>query len=124
MGEPHDISRPILDFCVLIGSALIVCAVGVAAFIIAQIRHINPLWVFFALISIGFVAGAREEYRKQFRSIRFVLRLPLGCNKHSRHCDHIRFLRMVVFDPGSLFGTGSFLHDRLLAVRRPPFSEP
>jgi hypothetical protein len=66
-------SRKILDLCYLVGAAVLVCAVGVGAFAIAEIRHINPLWVFLSLISLGFVVGAREDYRKEFRSVRFVL---------------------------------------------------
>lgn len=66
-------SRKILDLCYLVGSAVLVCAVGLGAFAVAEIRHINPLWVFLSLISIGFVVFAREEYRKEFRSVRFVL---------------------------------------------------
>jgi hypothetical protein len=63
----------LLDLALLIGCAVTVCVFAVTAFVIAQIRHVNPLWVFFCLISIGFLAGVREEYRNQFRSIRFVL---------------------------------------------------
>jgi len=66
-------SRKILDLCYLVGSAVLVCAVGLGAFAVAEIRHINPLWVFLSLISLGFVVFAREEYRKEFRSVRFVL---------------------------------------------------
>jgi hypothetical protein len=44
----------------------------VGAFVIAEIRHINPIWVFLSLISIGFITFAGEEYRKEFRSVRFV----------------------------------------------------
>lgn len=39
---------------------------------IAEIRHINPMWLFLSLISLGFVVGVGEEYRKEFRSVRFV----------------------------------------------------
>jgi hypothetical protein len=56
----------------LIGAALLVCVLGVGAFLLADIYHISPLWVFFGLISVGFFAGAREDYRKEFRSPRFV----------------------------------------------------
>jgi len=57
----------------LVGAALLVCAVGVGAFVVAKIRHVNPLWVFLGLISCGFFAFAREEYRGEFRSVRFLL---------------------------------------------------
>jgi hypothetical protein len=65
--------KRILDLCLLVGSALVICVLGVATFAVAAIRHINPICIFFALISVGFVAGVREEYRREFRSARFVL---------------------------------------------------
>jgi hypothetical protein len=65
-------SRRILKFCCLLGSALVVCVVGVGAYVIAEIRHINPTWVFLSIVSIGFFTFAGEEYRKEFRSVRFV----------------------------------------------------
>ena len=34
--------------------------------------HVNALWMFVSLISVVLFAGAREEYRKEFRSARFV----------------------------------------------------
>lgn len=71
--EKRGLSKRIADLFFLVASALIVCVVGGGAFVIAQIYHINPLWLFFSLISVGFVAGVREEYRKEFRSVRFVL---------------------------------------------------
>jgi len=62
----------ILDTIYLIGAALLVCVFGVGAFVLANIYHINPLWIFFGLISVGFVTFAREEYRKEFRSPPFI----------------------------------------------------
>lgn len=70
--EKRAFSRRLLDLCFLVGSALIVCVVACGAFLVAEIRHVNPLWVFFGLVSIGFVAGVKEEYRTEFRSVRFV----------------------------------------------------
>jgi hypothetical protein len=71
--ERSDFSKRILDWCLLLGTALVICTLGVGAFAIAAIRHINPIGIFFALISVGFLAGVREEYRNEFRSYRFVL---------------------------------------------------
>jgi hypothetical protein len=71
--ERRALSRRILDLCFLIGSALILCALGVGAFVIAEVRHTNPIWVLLSLISIGFFAFAKEEYRSEFRSVRFIL---------------------------------------------------
>ena len=65
--------RRILDWCLLVGAALAICIVGVGAFALASIRHVNPIWIFFGLVSAGFFAGIREEYRREFRSSRFVL---------------------------------------------------
>jgi uncharacterized membrane protein YqgA involved in biofilm formation len=57
----------------LIVSAVLVCAVGLGVFAIAEIRHINPLWVFLSVASLCFFVWAREDYRKEFRSVRFML---------------------------------------------------
>jgi hypothetical protein len=54
-------SKRLLDLCLLVGSALIVCVVALGAFLVAEIRHVNPLWVFFGLISIGFFASGSER---------------------------------------------------------------
>jgi hypothetical protein len=61
-----------VDLCALVGSALLVCIFGGGAFLLAEIYHVNPLWIFVSLISVVFVVGAGEEYRKEFRSVRFV----------------------------------------------------
>jgi len=55
-----------------VGSALLVCVLGVGAFVVTEVRHVNPMWVLLSLISVGFFAGVREEYRKEFRSVRFI----------------------------------------------------
>ena len=57
----------------LVASALVVCGLGMGAFVFAELHHLNPLWVFLSLISINFFAFAWEEYRKEFRSTRFIL---------------------------------------------------
>lgn len=73
LSEKRVFSRKILDLCLLIGFALIACALLLGSFLAAELRHVNPVWVFLSWASIVFFAGAREEYRKQFRSARFVL---------------------------------------------------
>lgn len=73
VGKGRTFSKRVLDLCFLVGSALMVCALAGGAFVIAEIRHINPIWVFLSLISIGFIAFAKEEYRREFRSVRFIL---------------------------------------------------
>jgi predicted exporter len=61
-----------VDLCLLVGSGLLVCILTGGAFLLADIYHVNPLWVIVSFISVGFFAGAREDYRKEFRSVRFV----------------------------------------------------
>jgi len=62
----------ILDMFFLVGAAVLVCVLFVGAFIVAEIYHVDPLWIILSGISVGFFAGAREDYRKEFRSRRFV----------------------------------------------------
>jgi hypothetical protein len=64
-------SQKIKDWFFLIGSALLVCAVFGGAFLITEIHHLSPAWVFLGGMSIPFVAFAFEEYRRKFRSVRF-----------------------------------------------------
>jgi len=64
--------RRIKDWCLLVACALLLCLVAGGAFLIADFYRINPLWIFASLISIVFFAGAREDYRKEFKSVRFV----------------------------------------------------
>jgi hypothetical protein len=68
----RSVSRKVPDLFYLVGIALLVCALGIGAFAVADIRHINPLWVFLLLVSLGFLAFAFEAYRNEFRSPRFV----------------------------------------------------
>jgi len=62
----------ILDMFYLVAAAVLLCVLGVGASIAAEIYHVNPLWVMVSFISVVFFAGAREDYRKEFRSLRFV----------------------------------------------------
>jgi hypothetical protein len=64
--------KRIVDLCLLLGSGLLVCIITGAAFLVADIYHVSPLYVILSFISVGFFAGAREDYRKEFRSVRFV----------------------------------------------------
>jgi hypothetical protein len=62
--EGRTLSKRVLDMCFLVGSALMVCVLAAGAFVIAEIRHINPIWIFLSLISIGFIAFAKREVSK------------------------------------------------------------
>ena len=54
--EGRTLTKRDLDLCFLVGSALMVGVLAAGAFVIAEIRHINPIWIFLSLISIGFIA--------------------------------------------------------------------
>ncbi len=69
----NSLSKRIIDLCLLFGSALLFCVLMVGAYAIAEARHMSPGWVFFGGISLVFLVGVREEYRKEFRSWRFVV---------------------------------------------------
>jgi hypothetical protein len=70
--QQRPVGKRIADLCVLVGSALLVCVLMGGAFLLADIYQVNPLWVFVSLLSVLVVATAREAYRKEFRSVRFV----------------------------------------------------
>jgi hypothetical protein len=70
--EQGGFSKRLLDLCLLIVSGIIVCVLAVGVFIVSEIKHINAFWVFLSLASIVFFAWVKEEYRKEFRSARFV----------------------------------------------------
>lgn len=39
---------------------------------ITEARHVSPMWVFLSGLSLVFFAWVGEEYRKEFRSVRFI----------------------------------------------------
>jgi hypothetical protein len=71
-GAVPSFAKRIRDLLALIACAVLVCALGGGAFLFADLYHVNPVWIMVSLISVGVFAGAREEYRKELRSIRFV----------------------------------------------------
>jgi hypothetical protein len=71
-GQHRPLARRIRDFLALVGCAVLVCSLAGGAFLLADLYHVNPVWVILSLISVAALAGAREEYRKEFRSVRFV----------------------------------------------------
>lgn len=65
--------KKFLDLLLVVGTALVIIVIVVGAFVLTEIHHISPAWVFLSFVSLGFLAGAREDYRKQFWSVRFIL---------------------------------------------------
>lgn len=59
--------RRVRDRLLLIGSALLVCVLGVGSFYFAGEYHINSLWVFFAVSSIGVIPALLRAFRGHLR---------------------------------------------------------
>ncbi|HET9804532.1 MAG TPA: hypothetical protein VFP96_14930 [Candidatus Acidoferrum sp.] len=60
------------DRMLLLGVALLVCLVGVAAFLLSEIYKSNPIWIFLGLNSIGLFPILRNEFRGYFNRPGFV----------------------------------------------------
>jgi hypothetical protein len=65
--------KKLLDLLLLLGTAFVLVVLVGGAFVWTAVRDTTPVWVFLSAISIGFVAFAWEEYRKEFWSPRFAL---------------------------------------------------
>ena len=48
--------RPPKDWILLVITALLVCVAGGAAFWLADLHHVSPLWIFLLFNSIGIIA--------------------------------------------------------------------
>ena len=72
--EPTKSSRsPLWDKALLIGAALLLSLIGCGAFLLGEIYHVNPAWIFFALGSVGIVPLFARNFRGQFKRPAFVL---------------------------------------------------
>ena len=61
-----------LDKFLLLGAALLVCILGVAAFWIADVYHVNPMWVFFLWNSMFLVPIFIKDFRGHLRKPAFL----------------------------------------------------
>lgn len=66
-------SRRIADLALLVGAAFLVSAGLVAAFAVLDALHGNPIAVFVAVIAVVFVLSAKREFRREFRSPKFIM---------------------------------------------------
>jgi hypothetical protein len=62
-----------LDKVLLVGLAVLICVIGVAAFVLGETCHVNPSWQFFAWGSIGVVPLFVRNFRGQSKRPGFVL---------------------------------------------------
>lgn len=66
-------SKEFLDLFAILGAALLLIVVAVGAYFLADKYRIDSVWVYLGEISVGFFATVGWDYRKEFRSIRFVI---------------------------------------------------
>jgi len=61
------------DKVLLLGAALLVCVIGGGAFLLGEIYHINPAWLFFAWNSILLIPIIGTDFRNQLKKPAFVI---------------------------------------------------
>jgi hypothetical protein len=71
-----------LDKLLLIATALLVTMVGFAAFWFADVYHVKPVWVFFAINSIFMGFLLIKDFRNNLKRKRFVLFLLAWAAAH------------------------------------------
>jgi hypothetical protein len=62
-----------LDKVLLVGVAVLICLIGVAAFVLGETYHVSPSWLFFAWGSIGMVPLFVRNFRGQLKRPAFIL---------------------------------------------------
>ena len=60
------------DLLGLLGVAFVVITIGCGAYVLAEKLGISSVWVYLAGVSIAFYATLGWDYRREFRSVRFV----------------------------------------------------
>jgi len=61
-----------LSALLLVAGAIMVAAIGVASFLMADYYRVSPLWVFLGWFSLLFIAAVGKDFRDRFRSPAFV----------------------------------------------------
>lgn len=65
-------TRKLQDRILLVGAALLVCLVGGASFLAAEVCHLNATWLFFAWNSVLMVPLLVRNFRGQYKRPAFV----------------------------------------------------
>jgi len=73
---------PYKDRVLLYLTALLVCVTGVGAFWLADLYHVNPVWVFFLGNSILLVPLFVRDFRSHLRKPAFVVFLAIWALAH------------------------------------------
>lgn len=67
----------------LVGTATAMCVFGVSAFLLADSYRLSPVWVFFGLNSVGFVAVVWRSFRSYSKTLPFICFLAAWLMIHS-----------------------------------------
>jgi len=110
-----------LDKVLLVGAALLVCIVGGAAFWIADVYHINPMWVFFLWNSLFIVHLSFKDFRTHLRKPAFVAFLIVWGIVHGvvvvammRRIPVALWILVISFE----LLVGYLIADRIFGIRR------
>jgi|SRR6188768_3717902 len=89
--------RKLWDRALLIGIGLLVCVVGVGAFWIGDIYHINPAWIFFGWNSIFAIPVLWKPFRRYMKRPGFLVFFLLWLVIHGAILATMTFWLPVVF---------------------------
>jgi hypothetical protein len=70
---PNSRWKEFVDVLLVLGAALLVILIACGAYVLAGRYHVNSSWVYLGEISLGFFVTVGWDYRKEFRSVRFVI---------------------------------------------------
>jgi hypothetical protein len=62
---------------------VLICVIGVAAFILADAYHVNPLWLFLAWNSVGLVAAVGWGFRSHWKRPAFIAFFTVWLTVHA-----------------------------------------
>jgi FtsH-binding integral membrane protein len=71
--QPKSLPGRVWDYLALLGSALLLIALGTGSFLLADKYHIYVLWIFLGWMSLLFFVVVGSSFRRQFKSASFVL---------------------------------------------------
>lgn len=84
----------------LVGTAMLVCVIGVAAFVAGEIYHISPVWLFLSWNSIGLLLILGKGFRDHFKKAQFTAFFLLWMAAHGTVVVLLmRWVRMIYWVP-------------------------
>ena len=120
MNRTATTAKPYKDRILLYLTAFLICFTGVGAFWLADLHHVNPVWVFFLGNSILLVPLFVRDFRSHLRKPAFVAFLATWTLVHGLLVATLmRWLSMLRIVPFMLveLSVGLFLADYLFDAR-------